>query len=219
MDNQFRNAAFGGFNRQDVMDYLERTAKEHNEALEELRTMLAAAEGEREELRTQLAQAQEREQELTRERDDCCRELEQVNAGCQTAQERSEAQADRLTELEQENEQLRQRVAQLEPGAAAYDTIKERTAGMELDAHRRAQAIVDQAKAEAGQTRRNMEQWLERIQREYSELSAQVDATVSHAAGELERARQGLERVSGCLDSQSRALEGLTRTFDADSHE
>ena len=40
MDNQFRNAAFGGFNRQDVMDYLERTAKEHSEELAQLRARL-----------------------------------------------------------------------------------------------------------------------------------------------------------------------------------
>ena len=43
MDNQFRNAAFGGFNRQDVMEYLERTAREHSEELAQLRARLDEA--------------------------------------------------------------------------------------------------------------------------------------------------------------------------------
>lgn len=32
MDHPFRSAAFGGFNRQDVLDYLEKTAAENAES-------------------------------------------------------------------------------------------------------------------------------------------------------------------------------------------
>ncbi len=201
MDNQFRNAAFGGFNRQDVIDYLEKTAKAHAEQLARLDT----AERERDELRSQLAAARE--------------ELERATAGCQSALSASQDQAQRLTALEQENEQLRERLAQVEPDAAAYITLKERTAGMELDAHRRAQAIVDQARAEGQQQRRSVEQWLERLRVEYGEVCSQVSTTMAHATLELDRVRVGLERVTQSVESKKDALNGLTRTFDSQSHQ
>lgn len=201
MDNQFRSAAFGGFNRQDVIDYLEKTAKAHAEQI----ARLEDAERERDELRSQLAAARE--------------ELEQATAGCQTALTTSQDQAQRLTALEQENDQLRQRLAQVEPDAVAYAALKDRTAGMELDAHRRAQAIVDQARAEGQQQRRSVEQWLERLRGEYGEVCSQVGTTMAHATLELDRVRVGLERVTQSLDSKKSALDGLTRTFDSQSHQ
>ncbi len=208
MDNQFRNAAFGGFNRRDVADYLAQTAWTHAEQMGQLRTQLDEAVREQEELRAQLEAARE---ELSA----CQQELEQAQADRQTVRE----QADRLAELEQEREQLCARLAQLEPDAAAYATIKERTAGMELDAHRRAQAIVDQAKAEAQQQRRSVEQWLERLRSEYGEVCSQVESTMALATLELDRARVGLERVNQSLDGKKGALDGLTRTFDSQSHQ
>ena len=201
MDNQFRNAAFGGFNRQDVIDYLEKTAKAHAEEI----ARLDAAEQERDELRSQLAAARE--------------ELAQATAGCQTAITASQDQAERLAALEQENAQLRQRLAQTEQDAAAYAIIKERTAGIELDAHRRAQAIVDQARAEGQQQRRSVEQWLERLRGEYGEVCSQVSATMANATLELDRVRVGLERVTQSVESKKDALNGLTRTFDSQSHQ
>ena len=208
MDNQFRSAAFGGFNRRDVADYLSQTAWAHAEQLGQLRTQLDEAQREQEELRAQLEAARE---ELA----GCQRELEQAQADRQASLE----QAGRLTELEQEAEQLRARLAQLEPDAAAYATIKERTAGMELDAHRRAQAIVDQAKAEVQQQRRSVEQWLERLRSEYGEVCGQVESTMALATLELDRVRVGLERVAQSVDSKKGALDGLTRTFDSQSHQ
>ena len=38
---QFRTAAFGGFQKQDVMDYLERSAREHAQKLAGLQKELA----------------------------------------------------------------------------------------------------------------------------------------------------------------------------------
>lgn len=201
MDNQFRNAVFGGFNRQDVIDYLEKTAQTHAEEI----ARLDAAEQERDELKRQVAALRE--------------ELAQATAGCQTALNASQDQAQRLTELEQENADLRDRLARAESDAADFAAIKERMASMEMDAHRRAQAIVDQARAEGQQQRRGVEQWLERLRGEYSDVCAQVSTTMANATLELDRIRVGLERVTQCVDSKSGALDGLTRTFDSQSHQ
>ena len=40
---QFRSAGFGGFNRQDVLNYIEQTAAEHARQLEELPLIVSIA--------------------------------------------------------------------------------------------------------------------------------------------------------------------------------
>ena len=47
MDHPFRSAAFGGFNRQDVLDYLEKTAAENAQKQQELQRCLEEAEEDR----------------------------------------------------------------------------------------------------------------------------------------------------------------------------
>ena len=201
MDNRFRSAAFGGFNRQDVMDYLERSVKEHNQALEQANTRLTEARNEVNELRRQLDQLQEEARQAKEA-------LESATAEQQNAQEQSAlAEA-----LRSENEQLRSQASRAQADAEAYAAIKERTASIELEAHRRAQTIVDEAQAQAEQIRRELGQWLERVERDYYDLRAQVGTTVTQASGELERVRQGLDNISLCMQNQHSALERLMQT-------
>lgn len=205
MDNRFRSAAFGGFNRQDVMDYLERAAKEHEQQMEELRAQLEQAQQEMAQLRSQLTQAQEQAQQARAE-------LERNTTDRQNAQEQSSL----LAQTQEELVRLRGQVARLEPDAVAYSAIKERTAGIELEAHRRAQAIVDEAQAQVEQLRREQSQWLERVERDYYDLRAQVGTTVTQAASELERVRQGLDNISLCMNNQHSALDRLMQTAKSD---
>ena len=201
MDNRFRSAAFGGFNRQDVMDYLERSVKEHNQALEQANTRLTEARNEVNELRRQLDQLQEEARQAKEA-------LESATAEQQNAQEQSAlAEA-----LRSENEQLRSQASRAQADAEAYAAIKERTASIELEAHRRAQTIVDEAQAQAEQIRRELGQWLERVERDYYDLRAQVGTTVTQASSELERVRQGLDNISLCMQNQHSALERLMQT-------
>ena len=85
---------------------------------------------------------------------------------------------------------------------------------MELEAHRRAQAIQAKAEEDAQKARRQVEQWLKRMGREYDALCTQVETTVSHAASELEKAGAGLERLNELMSGQGTALEGVRRAYD-----
>ena len=192
MDNKFRSTAFGGFNRQDVMDYLERLVKEHNQALEQVNTQLTEARNEAAQLREQLAQVQEEVRQAKEE-------LERTTA-------------EQMSELHTQNEQLRRQAEEAQAGAAAYAAIKERTASIELEAHRRAQTIVDQAQEQGNQVRHELGQWLERVERDYYDLRGQVGTTVTQASSELERVRQGLDNISLCMNNQHSALERLMQT-------
>ncbi|MEG0442101.1 MAG: hypothetical protein RR544_07370, partial [Oscillospiraceae bacterium] len=60
-DQSFRGAAFGGFNRQDVMRYIETSSKEHSAKLSQLKIALETEQKAREELENQMASAGIRE--------------------------------------------------------------------------------------------------------------------------------------------------------------
>ena len=144
---------------------------------------------------------------------------EQVKAVLEASREREEAQSRELEELRRERDSLRRRVAELEPGAAAYTAVKERAAGVELEAHCRAQNVLNEADGQARELRRGMEQWLGRVQVEYDALRSEVESTVSHAADQLEKAGKCLEQVTALLADQDVALEELSRAYDSTDRE
>ena len=220
MDHPFRSATFGGFNRQDVLTYLESTSKENTQKLESLQQQLEeqrasyeAALRDLEALRQQASQLEADLKQAQADRDEARRQLDQANAELsavrtlqsQTARDLESAQADAA--------RWQQSAAQLEPDAQLYRAVKERTAGVELEAHRRAQAIQEEAQVQAQQLHRNMEQWLAKVSKEYDALRSQVEATVSHAAAQLDRAGQSLEQVTTLLGEQDMALESLTQAY------
>lgn len=93
--------------------------------------------------------------------------------------------------------------------------MKDRSAGVELEAHRRAQGVLDQANSQARHLRQQMEQWMTRVGREYDALRTEVEATISHAADQLDKAGKCLEQVSALLSDQDVALEELSRAYDS----
>ena len=100
------------------------------------------------------------------------------------------------------------------PDAQAYIELKERTAGVELEAHRRAQAVQEKAEYDAQRLRRQVNQWLQRLEQEYEGLRGQVEATVSHAASQLEQAGGYLGQVVSLMGEQEAVLEGLARAYN-----
>ena len=214
MDHPFRSAALGGFNRQDVLDYLEKMSAENAQRQQELQQKLETAEDAQRQLSTQTAQQEEQLAILRRDRDQLKEQLEQVQQALASSQAQEEAQESALTALRQERDELKARVEVLEPEAAAYETIKDRTAGVELEAHCRAQNVLDQANVQAKELRRNMEQWLGRVEREYDALRSEVESTVSHAADKLEKAGKCLEQMTALLADQDVALEALSQAYD-----
>ena len=214
MDHPFRSAALGGFNRQDVLDYLEKTSAENAQRQQELQQKLEAAEEERGRLAARTGEQEEQMAILQRERDSLQQQLEQVKQALAAGQDREEAQERELAGLRRERDALKARVEALEPEAAAYEAVKERTAGVELEAHCRAQKIVDQADGQVRELRRNMEQWVSRVEREYDALRSEVESTVSHAADQLEKAGKCLDKMTALLADQDVALEALSQAYD-----
>lgn len=221
MDHPFRSAAVGGFNKQDVLTFLEAQAKQAAQTQQDFQTRLEEAEQQRDALRQERdslsAQLEEvrRELETARQgRDSLSAQLEERTRELSASQNQHSQTARELEEARRELAELRGRLGALEPDAQAYVQLKERTAGVELEAHRRAQAIQAKAEEDAQKARRQVEQWLKRMGREYDALCTQVETTVSHAASELEKAGAGLERLNELMSGQGTALEGVRRAYD-----
>ena len=214
MDHPFRSAAFGGFNPQDVLDYLEKTSAENGLRQRELQEKLEAAQEECRQLTARTTEQEEQLAILRRDRDNLNQQLEQVQGALEESQGQGEAQEEELAALRRERDEWKAKAEALEPDASAYGILKERTAGVELEAHRRAQTVLDQADAQAKELRRNMEQWMDRVEREYDALRSEVEATVSHAADKLEKAGKCLQQVSELLADQDMALEALSQAYD-----
>ena len=178
MELQFRTSAFGGFQKQDVLTYLENTGREHAERVEalqkELSGALAAKATLEEEHRASLRRVEELEQQnarLAETLEAYTKDLEEVRAD-------REARDRRIAELEGELAALRAQLAKAAPSAEAYERIKNRTAGVELEAHRRAQEIEDEAREKARQARAELEQWIYKVQAGDDRLRTDVDATI-----------------------------------------
>ena len=95
MDHPFRNAAFGGFNRQDVMTYLEEQAKQNQQQREELERQRDEANGQceslrqaQEDLRRQLEESRRELEDLRQERDGLTARLEEANRELSTSRTR-----------------------------------------------------------------------------------------------------------------------------------
>ena len=221
MDHPFRSAAVGGFNRQDVLTYLEERAKLAAQAEQKLQDQLdevshqaEALRRERDGLRCELEEARRELEAARQRRDSLSAQLEQRGRELSACQERAEGAERELEKARGERDEARGRLASVTPDAQAYVQLKERTAGVELEAHRRAQAIQAKAEEDAQKARRQVEQWLKRMGREYDALCTQVETTVSHAASELEKAGAGLERLNELMSGQGTALEGVRRAYD-----
>ena len=213
MDHPFRTAAVGGFNRQDVLTYLETVSREAEEKQAQLEAELEearkTAEDQGAELEALRSQAEQHEHEVNALReliDRQDRELTELRDSQETSSGAAET-------YKAENERLKEEVAALRPSAEAYDSIKERTAGLELEAHHRAQLVEEEADQQAARVHREMEDWARKVEQEYGEIRGQVEDTVARAMEQLNRAGHGLDQINGLLDHRKLELEELLSEY------
>ena len=103
------------------------------------------------------------------------------------------------------------RLAQAEPAAAAYAQIKDRTAGIELEAHCRAQEVQQAAEEKVQRAHTEVSQWLHKVQAGYDLLRSDMEGAVSRATQELDKLHQMVEQLSSHFDSQDEHLHKLTQ--------
>ena len=201
---QFRTAAIGGFQKQDVLSYIESSNQIHLERLESIQRERDQLTQEMEELRRQAADAQGHTAHLEEENT-------RLSAELTAARQELEAMRKDFDQQKQAMEAMKIRLERAEPAAQAYEQVKDRTAGIELEAHCRAQEVQRLSEEKVLKTRTEVEQWLHKVKAGYDLLRAAMDTSINRTGQELDKAYDILTQLSGNFAAQSEHLDKLTR--------
>ena len=191
MSANFKTCLFGGFDREDVVAFIEKTSRESSERIEALVQ-------ENEELQRK---SQSMESELLLMREDYLVRSQQA--------ERASALAEQVTALTAKLASLEEETAALRRQAAEYQSLRDRIADIEISAHRRTEEFRAAAVAQLREMIDEQNAWCEAAKARYSELSYQF-------ASKLQQAQAAVSQLdlSGVEDIQ-RQLQELNSSFDA----
>ena len=191
-NNTFKGSLFGGFNREDVIDYIKKTSAESTARIESLEGDIDKLCAQEQELRTQVSTLRGENDRLTQEHSDAAAERDTLRAALDTANDELTALRAEAEALRAENASLRAENDKLRPMAEQYSTIKEHLAGIELDAHQRAEAAM------IGDCRAHCD----------SVLST-LGNTCINVTGELRRAENSISSLPAAFNALRAGLEKL----------
>lgn len=178
-DIQFRTAALGGFSKQDVLDFIEKANQDHAAKVEGLQKELSAMTEERDKLKARVEEAEGRLVELSAQVQKLTGELAERGAALEQSRGERELQAEEQSALQNQLSDLKERLEKSEQGARAYEAIKDRTAGIELEAHCRAQGIEAAAREQVEKARQELEQWIYKVQAGYDRMRTDISLLVA----------------------------------------
>lgn len=183
-----KTVTFGGFDKQDVIQYIERAAeaqKTLQEEVDSLKEQLAALQ---EEHAARQTQVEELTAERNRLREDLSRET----------QARQELEA--LKPLRAEVERLR-------PDAEAYAQFRERIGAIECEARKRA-ADLELA------TETQLRKTVTLFQEQYQALMSTFEAAAGHVTGELRKVEVNLAQLPRTMDQSGAELKALSARLE-----
>lgn len=193
--------SLGGFNRRDVLAYIEQISIAHRREVNELKKELNRCESERQELANTLSGLESEKGCVAAEEARVRASLEESTAVLARLRGELKETEEQLTVARTELDSLRSAVKDLAPMAKSYEELKDRVATVELDAHRAAQATLDDAKAQADQLRQETRLWVDDIMNRYNVIREAVDEVLGHA-----RAIADMEAQVRLADERAAAL-------------
>lgn len=196
MSEKFKTCMFGGFDKDDVVKFIEKLAQEHQEEIAKLTEEL---DGLREKLITneiKLAAADETAEELRH----ACEQYQADAAETTDLRAKLEQAMSELETLRTENESLR-------GPAKEYESIKDHIAQIEINAHRRTEEFRAEAIAKLKDSIAQQRAWCSAQQERYEQLGNDLMQQFRRAESELEqRDLSGFARMSEELNALEESL-------------
>ena len=201
---RFRTALFG-FNRKDVQQYIEQTAGACRQEMTRLQEQLDQAEERVGGLEDALSGAQSEKSTTAAEEARVRASLEESTRALSKLRGELSQTESKLVVARQELERLKEQVGAMKPMAEGYAQLKERVATVELDAHRKAQATVDEAQAESERIRADARAWLDGVLDQYGQFRQKMDALLDQARAleDLDETARGLRELAGVEQPRS----------------
>lgn len=199
---QFRSTPFGGFHRQDVLDYIEQLTQEHQETRQRL-------ERQRDEAQAALAQAEDALGQAQRQQ--AAEATVQTTLEERLAQTQAELEntAAALAQVREEKAALEEKLRALEPEAASWQRLRDTAGDIEVAAHERAQVTLQAARDQAAEIRAQGTRWAQDLQARCLGLQEDLHAAVTNAERELDGARAAFSQAEDHMAQVREALEGL----------
>ena len=195
MENySFKSVAFGGFDKQDVVRYLEQASEKAAAVQRELEEENGNLRKQAEETAEELERLRAQVEELTAERDGLREKLESEAA--------ARADLEPLRALEKDVARLTAERDALKPDAESYARFRERLGAIECEARNRADDLEEAA---AGQTRRTAEAF----QREYRNLMDLFRSAAGHVTQELQGIQDALAQLPQSMEPTETGLNTL----------
>ena len=236
-----KSVTFGGFDKQDVINYIETLSRESAAAQERLRKEADALRKDLDDTTQKLqAELEASTQELQQKLDGTARELQEKLDASDGQLEKTASELETLrrerdklreentrlqTELTQERsvcQHLRQELERLRPleaeadglraDAQAYAQFRERIGGIECEARKRAD---DLERATAEQLCRTVAQF----QEQYQALLSTFKSTASYVTGELRKVEVNLTQLPHAMDPATDALSALADRLESKTRE
>ena len=200
---KFRGA-INGFNRRDVLQYIEQVFDAHRKELNQMQKELSRCEGERQVLERTLSGLEDEKGTVAAEEARVRASLEESTATLARLRGELGDTETQLISARSELERYQREMAELAPMARNYQELKDRVATVELDAHRKAQATVDEARAQAAQIREETRRWLEQVMAQYGDVRAAADQLFrsAQALSGMEEQMRHADEMAGRLAEQ-----------------
>ena len=226
MENTFKSSVFGGFNRDDVIRYIEKAALESKQQIEsleqesdglcrenaELRDKLAAAERERDSLKESYATASGAQEALKKGLTAAQETITELRAQLEdTTQKAAFAQkeherlrAAQKAEHEREMQKVLSELAELRAQAEEYSRVKAHIADIELSARERADAL-DAA------TRAKLQAYIASCTSQCAQVLATLGSTCESVSSTLRHADEAVSRLPGAFTTLEGQLDELKK--------
>ncbi len=213
LSSGFRGTLFGGFNKEDVLRFIEQTDTKYYTETEELRRQLSETQTALSELREQNetltgknAELLERLGEMTLDTDKIRSQLDEIENGFNTQTAEIEAQSMRASSLAAENDRLAEENAKLSAKCGEYAASKDKIAEMELSAYRRAKQIEEEAEAELQKLRQQSLDMIEQVKRQLDTTKENYRTVLARSQQESAEMQRRASEVLGEIDRISASL-------------
>ena len=196
MDNYpIKSVTFGGFDKQDVIQYIEQMSAAQKTLQEENDSLRAEADTLRQEAASLRAQLEEAAAQQTQLQEALSRE----NA--------ARLELEKLKPLEAEVSRLKQEADALRPDAEAYAQFRERIGAIECEARKRA-ADLEAATVE------QLQQTVDLFRAQYQVLMSTFETTASHVNSELRKVEVNLTQLPRAMDQSGTELNELAARLE-----